>query len=159
MAKFGGGSAAVYTPAAAAGPTEGSKGEGATHMVIVAPSQGVLRYVPPFVDAAPGDTVMFKWGANNHTVTKSSALLPCNKTADSLFTSGSQNKDFTFTQKVNDTKPTWFYCNTPVHCPKGMFGGINLPKAATGGANSSSNATSAGSWMAMTYGSANVRSS
>jgi hypothetical protein len=101
---------------------------------------------------------MFKWGANNHTVTKSSALLPCNKTADSLFTSGSQNKDFTFTQKVNDTTPTWFYCNTPGHCPKGMFGGINLPKAATGGANSSSNATSAGSWMAMTYGSANSTS-
>jgi hypothetical protein len=23
---------------------------------------------------------------------------------------------------VNDTNPTFFYCATPGHCPKGMFG-------------------------------------
>lgn len=123
MAKFGGGSASSYSPSnsTSGGSTMGSSGTGATITVVVAPAQGVLRYVPPFVDAQVGDTVMFKWGANNHTVTKGSQLTPCNKSADSLFTSGSQNKDFTFTQKVNDTNATFFFCNTPGHCPKGMF--------------------------------------
>jgi len=65
------------------------------------------------------------WGANNHTVTKSSALLPCNRTGDALFASGVQNKDFIYHQVVNDTKPTYFFCGTPGHCQKGMFGIIN----------------------------------
>jgi hypothetical protein len=28
---------------------------------------------------------------------------------------------------VNDTNPTFFYCGTPTHCEKGMFGIINPP--------------------------------
>jgi hypothetical protein len=72
---------------------------------------------------------MFMWGANNHTVTKSSALTPCNKSTDALFTSGTQNKGFTFTQVVNDTNPTFYYCGTVGHCQKGMFGIINPPNA------------------------------
>ncbi|EDR14817.1 uncharacterized protein LACBIDRAFT_322158 [Laccaria bicolor S238N-H82] len=107
----------------------GSSGTGATHTVIVAPTQGVLRYIPFAVNASVGDTVKFMWGANNHTVTKSSSLLPCNRSADALFTSGSHDKDFVFTQIVNDTNPTFFYCATPNHCQKGMFGIINPPSA------------------------------
>jgi len=103
---------------------------GATHTVIVAPSQGVLRYVPFAVNASIGDTVKFVWGANNHTVTKSSALSPCNKSSDSAsFTSGVQSKDFVFEQVVNDTNPTFFHCGVPTHCQKGMFGIINPPNA------------------------------
>lgn len=30
---------------------------------------------------------------------------------------------------VNDTNPTFFYCGTPTHCQKGMFGIINPPNA------------------------------
>jgi plastocyanin len=78
----------------ATGSSYGSKGTGATHTVIVAPTQGVLRYVPFAVNASVGDTIQFMWGANNHTVTKSSALTPCNKSTDGLFASGTQNKDF-----------------------------------------------------------------
>ncbi|KIK08669.1 hypothetical protein K443DRAFT_672202 [Laccaria amethystina LaAM-08-1] len=107
----------------------GSSGTGATHTVIVAPTQGVLRYIPFAVNASVGDTVKFMWGANNHTVTKSSSLLPCNRSADALFTSGSHDKDFVFTQVVNDTNPAFFYCATPGHCQKGMFGIINPPSA------------------------------
>lgn len=33
------------------------------------------------------------------------------------------------TQAVNDTNPTFFYCGTPTHCEKGMFGVINPPNA------------------------------
>lgn len=29
---------------------------------------------------------------------------------------------FTVQQTVNDTNSTYFYCGTPGHCPKGMFG-------------------------------------
>lgn len=107
--------------------SEGSKGTGATHTVVVAPTQGVLRYIPFAVNASVGDTIKFMWGANTHTVTKGSELLPCNKSGDSLFTSGSKDKDFVFTQVVNTTDPTYFFCNTPGHCQKGMFGIINPP--------------------------------
>src|SRR5690606_1976951 len=90
------------------------------------------------------DTIKFLGGANNHTVTKSLLLLPCNRSADA-FASGIQNKDFIrrsyfsglgktpptkFTpspvnQVVNDTKPTYFFCAAPSHCAKGMFGIVN----------------------------------
>jgi hypothetical protein len=85
--------------------------------------------VPFVVNASVGDTVMFMWGANNHTVTKSSQLELCNKTSDAPFASGEQNKSFMFSQVVNDTSPTFYYCGTPTHCEKGMFGIINPPNA------------------------------
>jgi len=112
-----------------------SNANGATHTVIVAPTQGVLRYVPFAVNASVGDTVMFMWGANNHTVTKSSELQLCNKSSDAPFATGQQSKPFVFTQVVNDTNPTFFFCGTPTHCQKGMFGIINPPNA--GGAPTS----------------------
>lgn len=108
----------------------GSSGSsGVTHTIIVAPSQGVLRYVPFATNASVGDTIEFMWGANMHTVTHSSEFSICNKTEDSPFTSGVQNQSFTFTQVVNDTNPTFFYCGVPTHCQKGMFGIINPPSA------------------------------
>lgn len=91
VASFGGPSAS-YTPPTATSVS--SSGSGATHTVIVAPTQGVLRFVPFAVNASVGDTIQFMWGANNHTVTKSSALTPCNKTAAQPFSSGEQNKGF-----------------------------------------------------------------
>lgn len=120
--------AAEFKPTAT-GESSGSSGSGATHTVVVAPTQGVLRYVPFAVNASVGDTIKFMWGANNHTVTKSSSLTPCNKSNDALFISGTQNKDFVFTQVVNDTSPTFFFCGTIGHCQKGMFGIINPPNA------------------------------
>ena len=102
------------------------------HTVIVAPTQGVLRFVPPFINASVGDTVHFEWHANNHTVTKSSQLELCNKTADAPFASGEQNSGFTFDQVVNDTNPVFYYCGTPTHCQKGMFGVINPPAGFVG---------------------------
>lgn len=127
IAQFGAPSSMYMPPEATA--SAGSYGNGATHTVWVAPTQGVLRYVPFALNASVGDTVKFIWGANNHTVTKSSQLDLCNKTSDALFTSGTQNKTFVFTQVVNDTNPTFYYCGTPTHCQKGMFGIINPPNA------------------------------
>lgn len=125
-----GSSPSPYTPPTSTEKAAGSSGtNGVTHTVIVAPTQGVLRYIPFAVNASVGDTVKFMWGANNHTVTKSSALTPCNKSADA-FASGLQIKDFVFEQVVNDTNPTYFYCAAPNHCQKGMFGMINPPSSA-----------------------------
>jgi len=127
VAQYGSPSSMMMPPTSTS--SSGSSGSGKTHTVIVAPSQGVLRYVPFALNASVGDTVKFIWGANNHTVTKSSQLSLCNKTGDQPFASGTQNKTFVFTQVVNDTNPTFFYCGTPTHCQKGMFGIINPPNA------------------------------
>lgn len=123
-----------YKPTATT-KVEGEAGTGATHTVIVAPSQGVLRYIPFAVNASVGDTVKFMWGANNHTVTKSSSLLPCNASAESAFDTKIQVKDFTFVQKVTTTEPTFFHCTVGVHCQRGMFGIIN-PASGLGAADS-----------------------
>jgi plastocyanin len=92
IASFGA-PAASYMPTATSS-SMGNSGSGATITVIVAPTQGVLRYVPFAVNASVGDTIKFMWGANNHTVTKSSELTPCNKTSNAPFASGTHNKDF-----------------------------------------------------------------
>ena len=85
---------ATYSPTATSGH-EGSTGGGATVTVMVAPKQGVLRYVPFAVNATVGTTIEFRWGGGPHTVTKGSALTPCNKSNDApVFASGQQNKDF-----------------------------------------------------------------
>lgn len=92
MSQYGSPSSMNMPPASP--PSGSGSGNGATHTVIVAPTQGVLRYVPFALNASVGDTVMFMWGANNHTVTKSSELEVCNKTSDSPFASGEQNEGF-----------------------------------------------------------------
>ncbi|PAV23217.1 extracellular serine-rich [Pyrrhoderma noxium] len=129
IASFGA-PAATYTPPTSTDSSDSSSGNGVTHTIIVAPTQGVLRYVPFAVNASVGDTIQFQWNANMHTVTKSSEFELCNKTSDAPFTSGVQNKSFVFTQVVNSTDPTFFYCGVPTHCQKGMFGIINPPNAA-----------------------------
>ncbi len=91
VAQFGSPSSMYMPPSTT---SSGSSGNGKTHTVIVAPTQGVLRYVPFALNASVGDTVKFVWGANVHTVTKSSQLSLCNKTGDQPFASGSQNKTF-----------------------------------------------------------------
>lgn len=103
----------------------GSAGSGATKTVIVAPSQGVLRYVPFAVNASVGDTIKFVWKANKHTVSQGSAPLPCNQTSGG-FTTDIEDMGFTFTQVVNSTDPVFFFCAAPGHCQKGMFGVINM---------------------------------
>jgi plastocyanin len=137
IAQFGGSSGGGSYQATATSGSYGSKGTGSTHTVIVAPTKGVFRMMPFATNASVGDTIEFHWGADVHTVTKSSALTPCNKSSEApVFASGTQNKSFVFTQVVNDTNPTFYYCGTPGHCEKGMFGIIN-PQMATPGSPSS----------------------
>jgi hypothetical protein len=137
VAQFGGSSGGGSYQATATVGSAGSTGTGATWTVLVAPTQGVLRMMPFATNASVGDTIEFHWGANEHTVTKSSVLTPCNKSLEApVFASGEQNKSFVFSQVVNDTNPTFYYCGTPTHCEKGMFGVIN-PATTTPGSPSS----------------------
>ena len=131
LASYGTPTATYMPPSSAMTSTasSGSSGTGTTHTVIVAPTQGVLRYVPFAVNASAGDMVEFIWNANEHTVTKSSQLAICNETTSEPFNSGEQNKTSTFTQMVNSTDSIFFYCATPGHCEKGMFGILNPPNA------------------------------
>lgn len=126
--------ASTYTapPSTATNTEAGNGGSGSTIEVIVAPAQGILRFVPFAVNASVGDTIHFVWNGSPHTVTRSSTILPCNKTevAEGFFASGVQNKSFTFDIQVNDTETIAYYCGVPGHCPKGMFGFINPPNAA-----------------------------
>ncbi|EJU05735.1 hypothetical protein DACRYDRAFT_20127 [Dacryopinax primogenitus] len=118
-----------YGGSGSSGSWNGGSGSGSavTHTVVVAPTQGVLRYIPFSINASVGDTISWQWHAGPHTVTKSSESLPCNKTMDNPFASGSQNASFVFNQLINDTDPVFYYCGVPGHCAKGMFGIVNAP--------------------------------
>jgi len=129
MATYGGPTTPYTPPPSKAQPPSGGK----VHTVLVAPTSGVFRYVPPFLDVPVGETVKFVWnGPNNHTVSKGSQLDLCNKTADAFFTSGIRNGSSEFLQTVNNTDTTFFYCAVGKHCALGMFGLINPKKGADG---------------------------
>jgi len=129
VAEYGAPSSMSMPPPPSETYGDSGSGSGSTHTVIVAPTKGVLRYVPFAVNASIGDTIKFVWMAGPHTVTKSSELDICNKTSDNAFASGMQNASFVFNQVVNDTNSTFYYCGVPTHCEKGMFGVINPPNA------------------------------
>ncbi|KIJ44115.1 hypothetical protein M422DRAFT_169118 [Sphaerobolus stellatus SS14] len=133
-ASFGMPSATWTPPTATEAPSEymgGSGSNGVTHTIIVAPTEGVLRYVPFATNASVGDTITFHWNAGPHTVTQSSALEVCNKTSapNSFAPSGQQLAGFNYNLVINDTNPIWFYCGVKTHCEMGMFGGINIGEA------------------------------
>ncbi|KAK1925159.1 hypothetical protein DB88DRAFT_510201 [Papiliotrema laurentii] len=111
-------------------PSGTDSGGPATHTIIVAPTQGVLRYVPFAVNAMPGDKLHYIWGAGPHSVTLSDGQNVCNKSTSSLaFDSGKLNVTSTFDQVVQGdaSSPQFYYCTVGPHCSKGMFGLINPP--------------------------------
>ncbi|KAF2797171.1 Cupredoxin [Melanomma pulvis-pyrius CBS 109.77] len=131
---------AAQAPAAsgAAAPAEGQVN---THVVQV--GAGGLTFSPSNVIAQPGDLVQFQFNPKNHSVVQSTFDNPCipiqnilaNKT-DAFFSGfmptavNSTAKPLTYTIRVMDTKPVWFYCSQAKHCQSGMVGAIN---AATSG--------------------------
>lgn len=99
MNSYGAPPATYSAPPSTTTATDNGGGSGTTHTIVVAPAQGVLRFVPFAVNASVGDTLHYVWGGSPHTVTRSSILTPCNKTLDTtnFFASGIQNKSFTCT--------------------------------------------------------------
>ncbi|WWC60798.1 uncharacterized protein I303_103374 [Kwoniella dejecticola CBS 10117] len=152
QAQFGGESAmtiATATSTAAAESTSATKtesgsGSGTTHTVVVAPTKGVLRFVPFAIEGKEGDSVEFVWGAGPHSATLSDGQNVCNKstTADA-FDSGKLNATATFSTTIKGSAPQFHYCTVGNHCTSGMFGIINppnnsIPPAAAANASSSS---------------------
>ncbi|KAI0060792.1 hypothetical protein BV25DRAFT_1827335 [Artomyces pyxidatus] len=104
--------------------------------VTVGGPNGETVYSPTYVNAVPGDQIVFHFNPKNHTVTQSTFPQPCTKLDtgfDSLFNPvaiGTTYGNPTFNITVNDTAPIWVYCrqgeNTAAsHCGKGMVFAVN----------------------------------
>ncbi|KAL0947458.1 hypothetical protein HGRIS_013565 [Hohenbuehelia grisea] len=118
---------------------------GANFDVIVG-GPGILKYDPPFVNAAVGDVVRFIFKQKNHTATQSTFESPCTP-AQGGFDSGfipvadSVVDDFPVAElTLSNTNPTWVYCKQGNHCKQGMVFAVNpgdrfaaFQAAATGG--------------------------
>lgn len=77
IAQYGTPNEKTWTPPPKESQTPGAK---PTHTVMVAPMDGVPRFMPFALNATVGDTVRFVWtGKNEHSATMSSALSVCNK--------------------------------------------------------------------------------
>ncbi|EJF62640.1 hypothetical protein DICSQDRAFT_154474 [Dichomitus squalens LYAD-421 SS1] len=135
---------------------------GAEHQVTVG-GVGIIQYDPEFVNADPGDTIVFTFKQKNHTVTQSSLDAPCSPLANG-FDSGfvpvpdSQTDNFTVAQfTVQDTNPVWVYCRQANHCQQGMVFAINpgdkfdqFKNNAVGNTTSTSTATGSASVVTVT---------
>ncbi|KAF2466367.1 uncharacterized protein BDR25DRAFT_345585 [Lindgomyces ingoldianus] len=135
-------SESMAMPMATAGAAAGMVN---THVVQVGGANGSLVFSPSNVVAEPGDLVQFQFNAKNHSVIQSTFDQPCipiqnvmaNKT--DAFYSGfmpttrtiADNKNvLTYTVRVMNKTPMWYYCGQAKHCQAGMVGSIN---AATSG--------------------------
>jgi plastocyanin len=129
-ATYGMPSAMYYPPTQTSSDQSMNAGEtgsnGVTHTIVVAPTQGVFRYMPFATNASVGDTVEFYWANGEHTVTQGSAVEICNKNPQGSLDSGKNSQGFKYSMVVKDEKPTWFYCAVADHCKQGMYGGINI---------------------------------
>jgi len=107
-----------------------------------------LTFSPEAIFAQPGDQVVFHFQQKNHTATQSSFASPCGHKdggLDSGFMPVAANvtSDFpTWTITINDTQPTWFFCNQAAnlpasHCGAGMVFAVNC--GADGAPNSFTN--------------------
>ncbi|KAK0122473.1 hypothetical protein ONS95_010705 [Cadophora gregata] len=127
---YGGGSAKGTTGAAAAAASTTASSSGPIHTVKV--GDGGLNFSPNSFTASVGDTVEFHFYPSQHSVAQSSFAAPCAPINDTAFFSGgfrttSGVNTNTFSIKVNNTSPIWFYCAAPGHCEGGMAGVINPP--------------------------------
>ncbi|KAG1868797.1 hypothetical protein C8R48DRAFT_598476 [Suillus tomentosus] len=93
---------------------------------------GPLRYDPQFVNANPGDTIIFTFKQSNHTASQSTLAQPCVQAPngfDSGFmpvSSSNTNGPFPAAQyTVQDMNPVWVYCKQGDHCQQGMVFAIN----------------------------------
>ncbi|KAH7128391.1 Cupredoxin [Dendryphion nanum] len=114
-----------------------------THVVQVGGPNGSLAFYPETLRANIGDLVQFQFNPKNHSVAQSTFDQPCvpignimpNKT--DAFWSGfmptaaaagnGTNGKLTYTIRVMNSNPIWYYCSQGRHCQGGMVGTINPP--------------------------------
>ncbi|KAL1598879.1 hypothetical protein SLS60_008022 [Paraconiothyrium brasiliense] len=137
----GSAAAAASSGTASAAATGGaSAGNIATHVIQVGGPNGSLTFSPENVKAAVGDLVQFQFHPKNHSVVQSTFDQPCTPIQNVMpnmttaFFSGfmptnasvgATSQVLTYTIRVMDTKPVWFYCSQAKHCQSGMVGAIN----------------------------------
>ncbi|TCD70613.1 hypothetical protein EIP91_002643 [Steccherinum ochraceum] len=118
------------------------------HMVDVSGSDQ-LSFVPPLLDAQPGDTVTFRFLEGNYSVTQSSFTSPCVSLTSSTdgeqvgFDSGpmpilSEGTTQNYTIRVNDTNPFFAFAQTSQElelgtdpCHAGMVFAANTVESST----------------------------
>ncbi|KAI2674967.1 hypothetical protein DTO027I6_2445 [Penicillium roqueforti] len=130
------GTMTVATEASTATSTSSSTGV-ATHTIQVGPKSNPHQFVPTNITANVDDIVIFEFYPTNHSVVKADYLAPCVPASGNVFYSGAfvnfnENDGQlvgpppTWSLRVNDTQPTFFYCTAIDSCIKnGMVGVIN----------------------------------
>ncbi|KAG5920382.1 hypothetical protein E4U42_006214 [Claviceps africana] len=126
-----GGTGGATTETVKPGPTATVPDKGASHTVKVG-GPGGLTYQPEQLNnVLVGDTVVFEFLAQNHSITQSAFDSPCSPLAggmDSGFMANPNNSVSPpprIAMRVMTTKPLWFYCRQKGHCGKGMVFSIN----------------------------------
>ncbi|PNY27845.1 Uncharacterized protein TCAP_02215 [Tolypocladium capitatum] len=109
----------------------------ATHTVKVGGPAGLV-YQPDQLNNIPvGDTVVFEFLSQNHTVTQSPFDTPCKALPGGMDSGFQANPNNTVSPppqvalQVMVTTPLWFYCRQQGHCGKGMVFSINPTAAKT----------------------------
>ncbi|RSL64203.1 hypothetical protein CEP53_004158 [Fusarium sp. AF-6] len=119
------------TEAPAGEPAATAPAEPAKHTVTVG-GPGGLVFQPEELDNVPiGDTVIFEFLAQNHTVSQSAFDTPCDLLEGGMDSGFMANPNNTVSpppqvamQVMVDT-PLWFYCKQGNHCGQGMVFSIN----------------------------------
>jgi plastocyanin len=103
---------------------------GATHTVTVGGDLG-RAFFPADIQANPGDTILFNFMSQNHTVTQSGFDTPCVPLAGGMDSGFMANPDNTIdpppqvAMQLTTTDPLWMYCAQGDHCSVGMVLSIN----------------------------------
>jgi len=92
---------------------------------------GKLIYNPDTVQAAVGDTVVFKFYPGAHSVAQSTFDNPCQPSTNGIwsgfFTPKSDTDPNVFEITIKNMDPIWIYCAQVGHCNAGMAMVINPP--------------------------------
>ncbi|KXG54284.1 Cupredoxin [Penicillium griseofulvum] len=108
-----------------------------THTIQAGPKSDPHQFSPTSIKAKVGDIVVFEFYPTNHSVVQAEYLAPCVPASGNIFYS-EPFADFnlhdgqlvgpppTWSLRVNNTEPTFFYCTAVDSCIKnGMVGVIN----------------------------------
>ncbi|KAJ5502609.1 Cupredoxin [Penicillium fimorum] len=114
-----------------------------THTIQVGPKTNLHQFDPPEIKANVGDIVVFEFYPTNHSVVQADYGAPCMPANGDIFYSGpfanfnQQGGQLvgpppTWSLRVNNTEPTFFYCTAIDSCDKnGMVGVINANETQT----------------------------
>lgn len=104
---------------------------GASHTVTVGGPAGLVFQPDQLQNVPVGDTIIFEFLSQNHTVTQSPFDTPCDKIPDGMDSGFMANPNNTVVpppqvaMQVMGEAPLWFYCKQANHCGMGMVFSVN----------------------------------